>query len=42
MHSSRTLLEAHLQQTSLLTPQQVAQYIQLRGYGTTLVPTRHH
>jgi Spy/CpxP family protein refolding chaperone len=28
-------LEAHLEQTALLTPQQIAKYIQLRGYGAS-------
>lgn len=34
-------LEAHLEQTALLTPQQVAKYIQLRGYGSTSGHGKH-
>ena len=37
----RAHLQAHMQQTSLLTPQQVTQYILLRGYGSTS-PLTHH
>jgi Spy/CpxP family protein refolding chaperone len=34
-------LEAHLEQTALLTPQQVARYSQLRGYGASSGHGRH-
>jgi Spy/CpxP family protein refolding chaperone len=34
-------LEAHLEQTALLTPQQVATYIQLRGYVASSGHGRH-
>jgi len=34
-------LEAHLEQTALLTPQQIAKYLQLRGYGTSSGQVRH-
>ena len=34
-------LEAHLEQTDLLTQQQVAKYIQLRGYGESRGHGRH-
>jgi Spy/CpxP family protein refolding chaperone len=34
-------LEAHLEQTALLTPPQVAKYIQLRGYAASSGHGRH-
>ncbi len=34
-------LEAHLEQTALLTPQQVKKYVKLRGYGTSSGHTGH-
>jgi len=35
-------LTAHLEMRSLLTPEQIASYQQLRGYGDTTQPPRHH
>lgn len=37
----RVHLQAHLEQTALLTPQQVAKYIELRGYGASGGHGRH-
>ncbi len=34
-------LEAHLEQTALLTPQQIEKYIHLRGYGASREHGRH-
>jgi Spy/CpxP family protein refolding chaperone len=34
-------LEAHLEQTAVLTQQQIAKYIELRGYGTSTGHGRH-
>jgi Spy/CpxP family protein refolding chaperone len=35
-------LQTHLLQTNLLSPQQVAQYVVLRGYGTSSSSHSHH
>lgn len=35
-------LQAHIEQTELLTPSQVAQYATLRGYHSAAKPNSHH